>query len=185
MHSCCVFSFFIIHKKLSTVYGNGNALLIQHFSFIPSKLRSVSCLFSVSEDCSIIKPFNSSLVYSTLRIEDWIGIVSEKASIRSWRIHQSDLSIDLIYSDQICRVLLPKNKTTFCCRCFFMEVNNLNKSILLGVIIVTRLTVSCEGINTYVVVSVVKLLYLVQTLKRSFLRTNMRLKFCYSIKITF
>lgn len=81
--------------------------------------------------------------------------------MRTWRICQSDLGINLIYSDYICRVVLPKNKTTFCCRCFFMEVNNPNKNILLGVIIVTRLTVSCEGINTHVIVSVAKLLYLI------------------------
>lgn len=32
-----------------------------------------------------------------------------------------------------------------------MEVNNLNKNNLLGAVIVTQLTVSCEGIGTGVV----------------------------------
>lgn len=62
-----------------------------------------------------------------------------------------------------------------------MKVNNLNTNTLFGVIIVSRLAVCCEVINTHVVASVVKLLY---DLEGS-LRINVRLKFCYNIKITF
>lgn len=80
------------------------------------------------------------------------------------------LSTDFIYSDQVCKVVWPKNKTTSCHRCFFMKISNLNNKIFLGVFIVTGSTLSCKQTNSHGVVLVVRSsikLYLVWTWKGS------------------